>query len=1462
MSNIRIERVPIQQNALWIIRADHLMLTFQQDPLDDGEYQDRWWVMEGTRDLAPDGEVTIGVDGANGVTTLSAANGNKDAAALLKAISTPWWRGSHIIPSNNPLSDWLLMASIARNIDAEGLPYHAFNVDLSPLPTANSSSVVASLLYYIGIDIAQNMPSAFLSFTVGTRTLLGTSQADQLKLEWSFDTILSGDGDDKLQGTDRPATVEKFYGGSGDDEFLWSQGSHVYHGGQPGLAYGSDGFDTVDYTAIGFVRIEAPDNPVPHLRADFLAFHATGIDRFFSVDAIKWNDRSDTISLGDGVDIVEFKPLLDLKGQEKKDNGDTLDLSDRTRGLMVAPSDEPDVVLVGSRAADGNFADGGLWARSLEWLIGSAGDDRIYTGPAMTGAEGGKGDDLISGRLSTPLTGASSNGFDIELLGGDGNDTIVSGTGRSQATGGKGADVFVLSSLSAENRITEFVITDADTADRLFVPYNFLIADVAGFAGSLLFPILGAITPVIGGATFAHLPQNPGPGPTNGYDSPGFFYLASQVPMDGSWDGSWNGFVNINDLVLFNRDGDDLLIHVYGGGGEAFTDMFFTVGGQDYTFQELDADPFTEAVIRVVDFQEGMLGINFYELGEETPFPFPGGDGDPNPAKLWNTVEFARNGDTFLRDPLEAEPEAPHFNKPDEGQTDERQLLSGTDGNDVLIAAAVTTSFSSGSDMSGGAGDDELQGGSGDDVLDGGSGTDVMSGGRGDDRYVVDTSADVVLESANSGIDTVLSSVSYVLPGNVENLTLTKSGAFGDGNALGNRITGSDGSDTLRGFQGNDTLFGGPGNDVLDGGAGNDCYVYSAGDGDDIIRSTDDPGGVDTLALIGFGTPDVKVFEATNGSDAILRLGDGARIVLEGFFSGGSINAAGFEDGTIWNTAFLTAAARASGMLVNDAPIARDDDGLMTFFKDLVISKDVLLANDRDLDGDGITIVGAVSRTAGADVTVTGSGDVRVRVQPAQTGVVTFEYTVSDGRGGQASAHVNLEIMPNEAPVASAPLQNHSVQAGRDWSYTLPAGAFIDPDGHSLSYDVSLADGSALPGWLTYNSQLRSFSGTPPEQFNGTFSIRVTASDGVAQTSATFDLTVTGRPPGATFTGTGRPDLLIGGEGDDILIGLAGNDTMRGGRGDDTFLVKGFAGFDYFNGGEGFDVIRGYNADDIIALMGDGNIPWGTLPGSSTAGPPRLDNLSGIEEIDGGDGYDVLRFEDSGVSYDFSFITITGIELIAGSQLDDWIIGSAGDDVIDGGRGQDVLFGGSGNDTFRISGLDNRDRFDGGNGHDTILGTGSRDVLQLRNAARDLVSIEAINMGLGNDVLQLSSEDDEIDLSGISVTGLERIEGLTGNDRIRGSSSNEELAGGTGRDVFVFAGEFGHDKIVDFQRPSFVRGGDLIDLSAFRFAAFAQVLDATRQIGADSVVSIESTSSSVTISNISKSLLKADFFIL
>ncbi|MBS4018314.1 MAG: cadherin-like domain-containing protein [Dechloromonas sp.] len=151
-----------------------------------------------------------------------------------------------------------------------------------------------------------------------------------------------------------------------------------------------------------------------------------------------------------------------------------------------------------------------------------------------------------------------------------------------------------------------------------------------------------------------------------------------------------------------------------------------------------------------------------------------------------------------------------------------------------------------------------LLGNGGRNILDGGAGADTMAGGAGNDDYIVDNAGDTVVEAFNAGIDTIYTSVSYVLPENVENLILTGNGnidAGGNGadntligNAGDNFLAGGGGSDRLDGQAGNDTLHGGQGNDVLIGGVGNDTYLINLGDGLDWI---DDVSGNDTVR---FGT--------------------------------------------------------------------------------------------------------------------------------------------------------------------------------------------------------------------------------------------------------------------------------------------------------------------------------------------------------------------------------------------------------------------------------------------------------------------------------------------------------------------------------------------------------------------------------------------------------------------------------
>jgi hypothetical protein len=70
-------------------------------------------------------------------------------------------------------------------------------------------------------------------------------------------------------------------------------------------------------------------------------------------------------------------------------------------------------------------------------------------------------------------------------------------------------------------------------------------------------------------------------------------------------------------------------------------------------------------------------------------------------------------------------------------------------------------------------------------------------------------------------------------------------------------------------------------------------------------------------------------------------------------------------------------------------------------------------------------------------------------------------------------------VYANLAPVVSYSLPDASVAEGEVWTYTVPADAFLDPDGDPLTY-FSLHSDLHLPYWSTFDPSTRTFTGTVP----------------------------------------------------------------------------------------------------------------------------------------------------------------------------------------------------------------------------------------------------------------------------------------------------------------------------------------------------------------------------------------------
>ena len=608
-----------------------------------------------------------------------------------------------------------------------------------------------------------------------------------------------------------------------------------------------------------------------------------------------------------------------------------------------------------------------------------------------------------------------------------------------------------------------------------------------------------------------------------------------------------------------------------------------------------------------------------------------------------------------------------------------------------------------------------ISGNSGDNTLEGGTGPVTMSGGLGNDTYVVSDAANVVVENANEGTDTVESSLSYTLGANVENLTLTGVAAIdGVGNSDGNVITGNDAANTLTGLAGNDVLDGGLGNDSMIGGLGDDMYVVDSmgdtvvenvGEGIDMVDASISyqlGANIENLMLLGsadlqgYGNELANTLTGNAGSN-LLDGGVGADAMFGGdgndaYFvdNAGDTATENANEGT--DSVYSTAHFRLSANIENLVLLGSAD--LQAFGNS---STNVLYGNAGDnlLDGDAGT--DAMYGGAGNDAyMVDNAGD--VVIENANEGIDTV-YSTAHLRLG---ANVENLILQGSADLQGYGNSESNAIYGNDGNNILDGGVGADSMYGGLGNDVYMVDnaGDVLV-----------------ENLN----------EGIDTVFSTVDLTLTANVEvmvlqGSALQGYGNSlsNVLYGNAGNNILDGGAGADAMFGGAGDDIYYVDNPGDVVVEGLNEGTDVVFSSinygltaNVETLVLqgsadLQGYGNAQANSLFGNS--GNNLLDGGAGADSMMGGAGNDVyivddvgdLVFENLNEGTDAVFASVNysltaNVETLVlqgagnlsgtGNALDNRLFGNAGDNILDGGAGADRLTGGAGNDTFVFNAL-------------------------------------------------------------------------------------------------------------------------------------------------------------------------------
>ena len=566
---------------------------------------------------------------------------------------------------------------------------------------------------------------------------------------------------------------------------------------------------------------------------------------------------------------------------------------------------------------------------------------------------------------------------------------------------------------------------------------------------------------------------------------------------------------------------------------------------------------------------------------------------------------------------------------------------------------------------------------------------------------------------------------SFTATDKADKITNAGSNVIIDGNAGNDKISNSGTGATLRGGAGNDTV-------TISSADGGNTYVYSAGDGKDIIFNFK---AGDKIQIL--GTTDIA--EEIKSNDAVIKVGKGTITVKDAATSNMKIALINTEGETISENKYTTNGVISDGTIKLSETLKQpytQEDNINVVDGSQVKGGAQITGNNK-----GGTLLGG----AGNDTFTFGGGNVTI-VDYGAGGADKINLGSFDEIGYNI---INSDVVLNLGNNNTLTIQNGK---GKDITFAdrkLVVKSYTD-EGIFENKNKSLILSADTEG---------SFSAAKLSKL----------------------VTINGSRVGdeIAITGNKKANLIIAGNNGSTLNGGKGKDTLVGGAGDDVFI---------YENKSGNKVIQKCDENDIINLGEKASISQVTTKkgnaifkvGSNTITVEDIEtfniaengeiktyddgNLVSGDSVTLGSGFKGTFNLDDNDEYNHVNAELgkKAVNLI-GDAGNNSLIGGKGKDSLNGGESSDTLNGGKGNDT--LWGGDGADTFvyQAGEGTDIICdyNFGDGDLLQILDKKGDVISKGAIKKATfkGEDLTLAIKGGGKLILAGVGTSATVNVNG-------------------------------------------------------------------------------------------------------